>query len=212
MRPTCSGSSKLFYYALLPNGFPGKVMKFILTSWNDFTVPKDKTNETEITSLFRDKMLKDNNNKNIAFISLEDPIIDQYGHQVGRNDLRFYPIFHGKQRIFFTVECKRLYTKNGSLITEYIKEGMMRFVTNRYANEQDCGGMVGYVIDGNTIKAFERLKEKVNEEKIPLALKNNISSPSGLIPHYNCSADTMHERKNSLFRIHHALLAVKYDT
>ena len=212
MKSICTGSSKSFYTALLPRGFSGKVMNLIVSSWSDFNIPASITTENQITALFRNKMLNDDDRRNVSFITLEDPIVDEKGNQVGRNDLRFYPMFDDKQRKFFVAECKCLHTKNGPLISEYVKEGMMRFIDGRYSDGLNCGCMIGYVIDGNTEKAFISLKKKISEDKITLKMKQDLACPSRTVSHYKFSADTAHLREKKYFDIHHTLLAANFKS
>ena len=82
------------------------------------------------------------------FITLEDPITDPtFGTELGRNDLRIYPLNHCGQTIFFVVECKRLRVTSGSgfkhLADKYVEEGMQRFVDGKYASKLPCGGNAG---------------------------------------------------------------------
>ncbi len=45
---------------------------------------------------------------------------------------------------FFTIECKRL--APGHLAREYIDEGLLRFVSGKYATTFDAAGMIGFAI------------------------------------------------------------------
>jgi hypothetical protein len=54
---------------------------------------------------------------------------------------------------YLAYECKRLNvvypTGRQSLATAYVQEGMMRFVTEQYAEGLPFGSMLGYVLDGD---------------------------------------------------------------
>ena len=57
--------------------------------------------------------------------------------------------------------CKRLNVKGASLAREYVREGMMRFVTGKYSPELPIGGMIGYVMDGNVEAASRSVIEQI---------------------------------------------------
>jgi hypothetical protein len=111
-------------------------MKLIVETWEEFVLHETIRHETKITALFRDALIA----AYVAagrswFITLEEPITDpNYGTELGRNDLRFYPPKHDKQKLFFTVECKRLRVlrKNGGvneLADKYVDEGVSVLLT-----------------------------------------------------------------------------------
>lgn len=211
-----SGSTRNLQLALFPIGFAGEVMLHILDTWRTLCLERDVTKEPAITAVFHDA-LKD---AYVAagrswFITLEDPITDPvFGTELGRNDLRFYPPNHYGQTIFFTVECKRLRVASKSglrhLADEYADEGVQRFVDGRYSNGLPCGGMVGYVMDNQTALAFASMQKKIFEKRSALKLptQDGIRVPSIVLPDYQWSADTLHERTDCRFLLHHLLLGV----
>lgn len=79
---------------------------------------------------------------------------------------------------YLAYECKRLNVvfKNGrqSLATAYVKEGMMRFITEQYAEALPVGCMVGYVIDGDIPFAVAQVHEAIADNHGTLGL---ISGP-----------------------------------
>ncbi len=187
-------------------------MALILEAWRHFTPPDVVTKETPLTALFRNTVLSIYDPNRISFIALEDPISDpNYGTELGRNDLNFYPIAHKRQTIFFTVECKRLHTSYNTLIGEYLNEGAMRFITNRYSQNLPCGAMLGYVMDGKTDKAFKSLCGQIKKQKAALQLtpENAFTSPSHTASDYKFSADTQHLREGKNFILHHILFPIK---
>lgn len=61
--------------------------------------------------------------------------------------------------IEFIVECKRLEFSD----IKYINDGIKRFVELKYARQDTCAGMIGFVIAGNIDAICNRLKSKVQK-------------------------------------------------
>lgn len=62
---------------------------------------------------------------------------------------------------YLAYECKRLNVTNsgarGSLATPYVNQGMMRFLTEQYAEGLPVGCMLGYVMDGDLSFALKQI-------------------------------------------------------
>src|SRR6266436_6051543 len=75
---------------------------------------------------------------------------------------------------YLPYECKRLNViHNGSrssLATPYVIEGLMRFVTEQYAEGLPLGFMLGYVIDGDLSFALKQIHAAIDAQKGPLLL------------------------------------------
>jgi hypothetical protein len=211
-----SGSTRDLRLSLFPIGFAGEVMLHILETWRTLRLRRDIAHETAITAVFH----RDLFDAYVAagrswFITLEDPVTDpNFGTEKGRNDLRFYPPNHHGQTIFFTVECKRLRVNGESglrhLVDKYADEGVQRFVDGRYSSGLPCGGMVGYVMDNQTALAFASIQQEILKKRSALKLPNqyDIRTPSAVLPNYEWSADTLHERTDCRFLLHHLLLGI----
>lgn len=214
-RLTSSGSTKLLRQELFPRGFAGEVMLHIVKTWRSFSLNHNVRHETKITAVFRGALIE----AYVAagrswFITLEDPVTDpNFGTELGRNDLRFYPQNHYGQKVFFTVECKRLRVKTKSgishLADKYVEDGIQRFVDGRYSAELPCGGMVGYVMDNKVSEAFDAVQAaiKSGRKKLKIPAKGTCN-PSAVLPKYEWSADTHHRRSRGRFKLHHVLLGV----
>lgn len=209
------GSSSLLRRELFPLGFSGEVMLHVVTTWNTFSLNRQVKHEISITAVFRDALIE----AYVAagrswFIALEDPITDpNFGTELGRNDLRFYPQNHHGQTVFFTVECKRLRveTKSGisQLADKYVDEGIQRFVDGRYSSGLPCGGMVGYVMDNEMSKALESVQTAIKSRRKKVKLRpRTFRTPSSILPKYKWSADTQHLCASGNIALHHALLGI----
>ena len=211
-----SGSGLALRRALFPQDFNKEVMHHVLETWQSFSRKQQARLENRITALFRDALidayLKAGRN---WFVTLEDPITDpDFGTELGRNDLRFYPPDHFGQTIFFTLECKRLRVRTQSgfkhLADEYAEKGLQRFVEdNHYSAGLPCGGMLGYVMDGRLDEACESVKSEIDKRKQDLKMKRKKPvSPSSVLPHHQHSMDTIHFRTDGEIIIHHLLVSL----
>ena len=69
---------------------------------------------------------------------------------------------------YLAYECKRLNVpRNGnvrSLATEYVQDGIMRFVTGQYSANLPAAGMLGYVLDGDLCGAYEKIRQAIHAQ------------------------------------------------
>ena len=134
----------------------------------------------------------------------------QTGHELGRIDLFFT---HGnREDVYFSFECKRLNViLNGRrkiLATEYVKAGMMRYVTSQYAASLLHGGMIGYILDGDLRTAIIRINEEIKKHCKEL----KVNSPeklckSSIRPNDQQAMETKHQIELQQFIIHHVFLS-----
>ena len=75
------------------------------------------------------------------------------GTAYSKGEIDMTLVLDGEREQYLAYECKRLnVVRNGkreSLATRYVKEGLMRFVTEQYAESLPVGCMLGYVMDGD---------------------------------------------------------------
>ena len=75
---------------------------------------------------------------------------------------------------YLAYECKRLNVarKGGkrSLAPEYVKEGLRRFVTEKYAADLPVGCMLGYVLDGNAAAAQSKVVAAIAAQQSDIRL------------------------------------------
>jgi hypothetical protein len=215
-RLTKQGSSSALRRALFPEGFAGEVMNLIQETWRSFIMHRSVRHEEPITALLADELVNEYERRGWPwFIIPEVPVSDStFGTELGRNDIVF---FHRDitQRVFFTVECKRLHVRTSSgfrhLADKYVDEGLNRFADEKYAADQPCGGMVGYVMDNDVDTAFKRVKSEILSKLSPLKMKDDkaLREPSSVFRDHAHSADTMHLRTSGNFKVHHLLVGVQ---
>lgn len=123
----------------------------------------------------------------------------------------------------FYFECKNL-DETQDLINKYVfyntykkdhsnnyiyDGGVLRFFNGKYAQSLNFGGMIGFVIEGNLSIIKSKILKKL-EDKFNISpegdLKNSIDCS---ILSNNFTFDSIHNRFNSEFLLHHILLDLK---
>jgi hypothetical protein len=114
----------------------------------------------------------------------------------------------------FVIEAKRLnvtFPRAGhhSLVPEYVTgdQGMMCFITGRYAATQCSGAMLGYVFDGNIASARAAIAKAVAANPEKLRLEDGAVLTPTIHPGL-CADETLHDLTNRRFRLYHLLAAV----
>jgi hypothetical protein len=110
---------------------------------------------------------------------------------------------------YLAYECKRLDVihsgTRSSLATRYVKDGMMRFLTEQYAEGLPVGCMLGYVMDGDLPFALAQVTGAIDVYKTPLGILN-VGPPSQALPGVE-RFPTFHQRANkSVIELRHVLL------
>lgn len=199
-------------------------MQLIQRTWQTFVYHQDVRTEGPITTLFREALIEAYEKAGRRwFIALEDPVTNSTtGQEIGRNDLNFFPPEHHRQTVFFTVECKCLHVKTPSGLDykadDYVNKGLKRFMEQnegvyKYSNGLPCGGMLGYVMDNQLDEAFGRVQSQIKAKSVSLKMKKLTSMhvPSTVLPTCNHSADTIHQRTDGDFIVHHLLVKTPHS-
>ncbi|MBV1838598.1 hypothetical protein [Acetobacter estunensis] len=131
------------------------------------------------------------------------------GSKYSKNIIDIAVLFDWERDRYLAYECKRLNVTNGgnrsSLATVYVTQGMMRFLTEQYAEQLPVGCMLGYVLDGDVPFARSRIADAINSHA-PLAL---VEGPVPLAAIDKIERfRTRHTRPTgSLIELRHALLS-----
>jgi hypothetical protein len=116
-------------------------------------------------------------------------------------------IEHDRDR-YLAYECKRLNVINNgtrsSLATRYVTQGMMRFLTEQYAEGLPVGCMLGYVMDGDLAFALQQVTKAIIDNNRPLALIAGPTSASA-VPGAE-RFQTGHQRQATPIELRHLLL------
>jgi len=113
----------------------------------------------------------------------------------------------------FHFECKNLNKKQDS-INKYVycnkgkqifDGGVYRYFNGKYAQNQDFGGMIGFVLEGNLSTIKNKILNKLQETKTHT---NFIKFKDNSIENNDFTFDSYHTRDNSEFLIHHLLFNI----
>lgn len=114
---------------------------------------------------------------------------------------------------YFAIEAKRLRLRSphGRLSAgndQYVKEGMMRFVSGQYAPLMESGAMLGYVYDGKIDKARSGIGRYIETKVKELKLKPPQRLTRSRILPGEPVDETQHGLKTRTFIIYHLFITV----
>jgi hypothetical protein len=207
------------------NPFTGEyiveILQAVSAAWARMKQPKPREWEDDITLRLAGRLQNDP-----VFRGLPYDVVPQYwlldmdGRRLGRLDLRFKHRF--SQRDYFAFESKRLHVRcpAGLFRAEYSAyasvDGMGAFVEGQYSKNLPAAGMLGYVMDGNTGKAWSGLVKSIDSKREYLRLlassqlveseftKRVKAGPLGI-----CLGETEHALVSCGLRLFHLLLPVR---
>jgi hypothetical protein len=205
------GASNLWADTFCIDLLPG-LFDLIIQSWKTFTQPSPYDLEVPITKRFC-VHLENSKDRSIHLFRIDwDPnILDDSATNIGRIDIR---ITHGYDaNEYFSFECKRLNLtdkkgKWSSLAGEYVDDGVMRYINQQYSGG-DNGGMIGYVMDGDTMKAINFVNDAIQKRKDKLCINHKAQLKiSSVRPKCKQTKETEHSIKSGAFTVHHIFLPI----
>ena len=192
-----------------------EILNLVIAGWEEMPSPAPDETEDNITVALCRALMQNRTARSLMFqihtqfVELEP----QEGQDLGRLDIVFVPLIP-REDIYFCLEAKRLnVVKDGETRTcasEYVRFGMLRFVTGQYSKAVRHGGMVAYVLDGRVSRAMKNVEANIRKHYAALCM----SAPGAFLPSPALKGDdrvreTHHYRayEASLFRIHHLFMA-----
>jgi hypothetical protein len=135
--------------------------------------------------------------------------IDPNGVRYSKGKIDLAILLDWERERYLPYECKRLNVTNSgsrsSLATPYVSDGLIRFVTEQYADGLPVGFMLGYVIDGDLSFALKQIGAAIDAQKIPLALVTGPLAGTSIIGIERFV--TSHKRaSNAVIEVRHTLL------
>lgn len=197
-----------------PENLIPKIIQLVLDCWAKIATPLPSDREEKITRRLCAKIRNEKRHtEDLPFRAdvESSEMTPDTGEEIGRVDLRFS---HGyNEDVYFAFECKRLRypDKQGGVIPntgEYTgTNGMMRFISGKYAKGLRAGGMLGYVMDGNLQNAVNDIEKQIKKKAPVLKIKGGLSA-SSLFPSKKNARETQHNLTGRDFEIHHVFLTL----
>lgn len=190
------------------------ILAAVISSWEEMTAPASNALEDHITLELLRVLRRHRAARDLPLtIHLQPVEIDPAeGQDIGRMDIAFYPLVN-REDIYFCLEAKRLNVfkerKVRPYAAEYVRLGMMRFITGQYAKLARNGGMIGYVVDGRVSYAINNVAQNIRTRHVELGMTapGELRSSSVLAGDRR-ACETHHARRHdpSLFLIHHLFM------
>jgi len=193
--------------------FVPEVIDSVLRTWKSFRRTPALRLEQRITNLFSDALEQAYERQGKRWFLVPDMkrTDPKTGKEIARHDIRFFHRDISGQRLYFVFECKRLNVKSkrDRIIPNssgYVA-GMTRFVNGKYSAGHPCGGMIGYVMDGNVLSAVAAITGRITKRRGTLRMTPGADySPSQLMPKQKQNGETKHHRSDGEFIIYHLML------
>ena len=200
-----------------PDEFVPEILELLLATWEKLKLPRDVHLEPRITNLFNRAIEDEYTRQGKSWyvhpeIKEADPTT---GKEVSRTDIRLYHREVPGQKLYFALEAKRLHTESDGRTRggygEYAgNDGMMCFITGKYADLAPACGMLGYVMDGNLEFAAQGVANAIRNTAAQLrVVAGGEYKSSTLMPEHPWNGETQHERNTGLLSMFHLLLPVR---
>jgi len=189
-------------------------------AWARMKQPRRNEIEDRITFRLAGRLVNDPH-----FEDLPYDVVPQYwllgmnGQRLGRLDLRFK--HRHSQRDYFSFESKRLHVTypGGSVSPEYSTyagaNGMMAFIDGQYSKGLPACGMLSYVMDGNSDKAWSGLEKCIERRCKNLKLVKRSKFARSILSKAIAKGmsgtqlgETQHDLGSHSLRVFHLLLPV----
>jgi hypothetical protein len=199
----------------LIDSFVPDIIRLVIASWEGMSAPAADAKEDHI-SMDLCRMLRQNRSiRELPFQIFPQQVeLDPAaGEDLGRLDISFHPHVPSED-IYFCLECKRLNVVRGgqvrSYASEYVTFGVVRFVSGQYASKVRQGGMLAYVLDGDTARAIRNIENNLRERHVALGMEppGGFQSSSIMIGDPRVM-ETRHRRDHEAgpFCLHHVFMA-----
>lgn len=196
-----------------------EILETVAVAWSRMKQPKRNEWEDPITYRLAGRLQNDPIFNEVPYdIVPQHWLLGLNGERLGRLDLRFK--HRQSQRDYFAFESKRLHVTypGGSISPEYGdyagEPGMMAFIEGQYSKNLPAGGMLGYVMDGETSKAWGGLATRIEARREELKLGASSKLTKSKLSHIEASGisgtllgETAHQIGHQL-RLFHLLLPV----
>lgn len=189
------------------------VLRIIIKEWIHFPRTTRNPIENRITKPFVGHLQTCQDTRQLPFFfdSNVKIVEAERDTETGELDIR---VMHGKRpNVYFAFECKCLNVirrgQRNSQSGKYVGAGGMGcFLSGQYAGGNDCGGMIGYVMDNDVDYAKLAINNALNKYKKSLGLLQPAQLvPASILREESLCSETKHDIKGNTFKIYHLLLA-----
>jgi len=168
--------------------------------------------EDLITINLKELLLKDEVVRSIVYwieYQFEPTTYTPEGVAYSKGQIDMCVLLQQNSSIYLAYECKRLNvvykrTKR-SMATEYVAEGLMRFVKGQYAEELEVGGMLGYVMDGDCESAKKSVRAAI-QASTAAALSGKLQALATMGKVVRFSSNHTKTTSATKIQVRHALL------
>jgi hypothetical protein len=139
---------------------------------------------------------------------------DVTGEELGRVDFAFIPRGTANESVYLALECKRLRVREARSVRSYADvyvgpEGMMRFISGKYAKGHPAAAMAGYVMDGDSASAMVSVQEAIKKQTAGLCVSAGSElGPCETLCERSNVKESRHEIAGNRFSLYHLFLAV----
>lgn len=191
------------------------ILGLVISEWEAMPPPALDAREDPTTEALCRRLRQNRNSCDLPFrIDIQMVELDPAATEdQGRMDIAFSPLVP-REDIYFCLECKRLnVVKDGRVrpyTSEYVTHGMLRFIRGQYAARVRHGGMLGYVLDGNSDQAIQNVSRAIQSRFVELGMEPpGEMLSSSLRPDDSRLRETHHYRRHvsGRFQIHHIFAA-----
>jgi hypothetical protein len=193
------GGDPTAWLDFIDSQMPG-ILRLVLSTWRDLPPLASNALEDPTTEGLCRALRRNRTSGGLPFrIDIQMVELDPAaGERQGRMDIVFSPMVPN-EAIYFCLECKRLNAmirgKRRTLATEYVSQGIFRFVRRQYGAQVRHGGMLGYVLDGQVDAAVNEVAVAIVAQKNELGLVGEPNlSPSRFLPDEAGVFETAHTR------------------
>lgn len=178
------------------------ILSLVLSTWEKMPALAPDVLEDPTTEALCRALRKNRGSTNLPLrIDIQmvelDPGADQ---PQGRMDIAFSPLVP-HEAFYFCLECKRLNItvagRRRSLGTEYVTQGMYRFVKRQYGDQVRHGGMLGYVLDSRVDLAIKSVRKALKSHRRNLQIRGKRGlQRSRFLPEVENVLESIHARKS----------------
>jgi hypothetical protein len=204
------------------DGYIGEVLQAVAIAWARMKPPKSSEIEDRITRSLVARLKHDPLFRNLPFDITQQYILDNLrADYLGRLDLHVK--YRQSQRDYFAFEAKRVHVRTGGVLSTqyptYVSgEGMGAFIDGPYSKGLPAAGMLGYVMDAETGKAWTGLAARIEAKREELRLHPSSQLAESALKHHVESGlpgtmlgETQHTLVSHVLRLFHLLLPVRPD-